>query len=206
MTMRENIPSIPDASETLEILNGSSFVQQAKAEKASRIAEQRKLAAQMCARTDDERLKHSRAKDKRHAEAMAAIEAAQKALDDARIAYGKTLAADSNLAHQLDARFDEATRVLLETSDPSIALFISEMMDAWADTRKMTRIGPEIRSRNVITGKVNVSIESNSVSVKDRLKAIRNAIQQAEEMKLDVDQSSVPERLQKLRNELPVVS
>ncbi|SIR06698.1 hypothetical protein SAMN05880590_11197 [Rhizobium sp. RU35A] len=205
MTKVEKFPDIPDAAETLSLLHGSSVVQAARAEKVKRIAEARKLAVEMRDRVDAIREKEFPEMDAALAKKFVAVQSAEKALHDAKVAYGEAFRRNMVRKNELDFAFNEHNRHLLETCDPSIDLFISEMRDALYDAHRMVRIGPEVIERHPVTGRTNRRWETNAPSVNARVSAIREAMDAAERMKLEADQSKVPERLQKIRNELPAV-
>jgi len=128
---------------------------------------------------------------------------AAKAIARAKLDAARDASMMASLAHGT-AR-DSIERELRRSAAPSIALFVSEMRDAWFAARSTTL---EVRShlvRNPITGKASEAIASNAASITARMIAIRAAINAAETMALEADQSNVDIRLEKLRQALPAI-
>jgi len=141
--------------------------------------------------------------DRKFSEATDKISAAEKALAAARLAQGHAWAERHTRKLGFEAAFDNATRTLVETCHPAIGVFLGEMRDEYDRTR---RIRVDDRSEVVInqnTGKKTRKSESNKDRIVARMAAIREAVAEAEEMRLLADQSGVPAALQKLKNELP---
>lgn len=205
MTKAQTFPNIPDAAETLSILQNSSVVRQAKAEKAQLIAEERKIAAQLREKLESQQEKEYLEMAAALDEQFKAVQAAEAALRDAKIAYGRLFGQQQGRKSNLDLQVNDLSAQLRRTCDPSISLFISDMLDELAYGLQQFRVSPEIVEQNSATGATRRRVESNAASVNARAKAIREAIDAAEQMKLEADQSKVPERLQEMRNGLPAV-
>ncbi|WP_165220362.1 hypothetical protein [Affinirhizobium pseudoryzae] len=205
MTKVETFPEVPGAAETLALLQGSSVVQKAKAEKALRLAEERKVAVQLRDKLDIQREKHFHQKTLDLKKQADVVQAAERALHDAKVAYGELFRKHMWVGQDLDHQFDELTRQLLQSYDPAIDLFTSDMRDELDKAHRSTRVSQEIVERHPVTGKISRRFESNFESVNQRIAAIRDAMDAAERMKLEADQSNISERLQLLRNELPAV-
>jgi len=79
------------------------------------------------------------------------------------------------------------------------------MQDAADVTRKTTIVRSAVRI-NPVTGQKTVTSESSYPAVKARLAAIREAIDEANGMQLDPDQSNMSVRFEALRQALPSAS
>ncbi len=124
------------------------------------------------------------------------------------LAQAKAAAAQHKLTVASFAYLAASDRLELElrrTASPAIALFVSEMRDAWHATRNKP---VETRShlvRNPITRQTSETIASNGASFTRRLTAIRAAMAAAEAMALEANQVDVEVRLEKLRQGLPAI-
>ncbi|HBF32095.1 hypothetical protein [Rhizobium sp.] len=205
MAKQNMFPTRPDQAETLAILQGSSFVQQAMQEKSARIAQERKLADQKRAEIDRLREKEYPALNEKLRRGLEEVQAAEKALEQAKRAYGDLFRSNLQRKMALDRAFDDETRLLLTSCDPSIDLFVSEMHDAIDEARRSVTISHEIIERHPVTGKITRRVESNASLVNARLQAIREAMDSANALKLEPDQSKIPQLLEALRQELPAV-
>ena len=97
-----------------------------------------------------------------------------------------------------------ATSSSTRRSHGAIATFRAEMLDEHDDARRSWRPAIETRRRNPVTGAIEVvSAGGNTQAVAARMKACVVARQIAEDLRLEADQSLIPTKLKKLRDELP---
>ncbi len=80
------------------------------------------------------------------------------------------------------------------------------MRDEWEKCFKQFAFHNATETVNRITGKKAAVTVNNRASVMARQTAIRDAQAEAEKMRMDPDQSTVPARLQELRHNLPAIA
>lgn len=138
-------------------------------------------------------------------EAVKACKAAEAALKAAgqRLVAIRTKRAGS--AYELQRERDRLEAALIGSADPAIDAFVREMWTQWELAQKTPARIIEETLRNPNTGRVVHTSRPDGITPFQRMTAIRTAIAAAEEMKLESDQSSVPARLDKLRQALPTV-
>lgn len=196
---------LTDDRAVLDVLRGSEFVQKATAARAAQVLNFRKAAAKKLAD-----LETSTAKlltDLRAAR-EAAIEEARAAEIRWREASNNAQRAQnalSSASHNFSSEQIRLENQLVETANPEITLFLSEMYEELEKALKSFAFHHHIETKNVITGSKTVITVNNKTSVLSRREAIREAIAAAEAMRLDPDQSAVSERLQELRQALPAI-
>ena len=100
---------------------------------------------------------------------------------------------------------DELEHQLRQGASPAIKLFISEMLDAHAATRRTPPATIQTGTRNLITGVMQDRVASNAPSVARRMRAILNASHEAEALALEPDQRNIEMKLEALRQALPAV-
>jgi hypothetical protein len=120
-----------------------------------------------------------------------------------RSALGKLLHDRGVASWQTDRRLTALENELRETADPAIDLFIEEIADLAGATRKAMPIldGREIIT-NMNTGAKKI-VSNPVITARKRLEKIAEARAAAEGLKLEPDQSGVPDRLAALRAEIP---
>ena len=85
-------------------------------------------------------------------------------------------------------------------------MFLSDMRDEFEKCFKRFAFHNSVETVNQITGRKEHVNANNKKSVMARQEAIRDAQAAAEGMRLEPDQSTVPARLQDLRNNLPAIA
>ncbi|MET3907102.1 hypothetical protein ABID59_001433 [Bradyrhizobium sp. S3.3.6] len=140
------------------------------------------------------------AREAAEAEAIAAERRWREACDRAQQA--RQAISTASFAH--DAALREAEAKLLSTAHPEIALFVSEMDDAHEACFRQFGYSNGSET-NRITGKRVDYTVNNAASIQARQHAIREAQERARQMRLEPDQTTVPARLQELRNGLPAI-
>ena len=136
--------------------------------------------------------------------AMVAVEAAEKALRDAKEKHRLAQAKHQKAKAASDARIKSLEKELIQTAPGEIDVFIQSLRDEIEEIRQK---GPTTRSEPtgdvfVESGKPVMKYFSNSRSVDRRMRAIREAIGIAEGFKRQV-LGDLDERLMQLRNDLP---
>jgi hypothetical protein len=142
------------------------------------------------------------ARDRANAAAIVAETEWRKACDVAQQAQ-RDLSSASHTHSTEQLRLEQQ---LIETASPEIALFLSDMRDEWEKCFKKFGFSNSVETVNKITGKKTDVTVNNRPSVMARQAAIRDAQAAAEAMRLEPDQSTVPARLQELRNNLPAIA
>jgi hypothetical protein len=188
----------------LDALRDSPQVRAALSERQTQIVADRKLLAARLAEVEaGVPARRYVALVKRHNEALEAARAAHAAFEEAShkvaLLQGERLAA----SFAISGERDEILTKLRSTADnDAIDAFTREMRDAMQNARKMVD-SRELSVTNKITGRSGVKIVTNGPAVAERLLAINEAIQSAEDFRLLPDQSAVPARLAALRAALP---
>lgn len=198
-----NLP--PSDAETLDFLKGSSFVAQAAREKELRTLNERKLAADIRSKAEAELVANFHANEKATAAAHKAVKDAEKALETARMSFGKLFRENMSKRIALQSKFDDASRALFETSNPAISLFKSELLEELNKTLSTKVTFTTISQTHPVTGAVSHQNNSNQKSIVKRSEAIRAAYDAADDLRLLPDQSSIPELLEKIRAALPKI-
>jgi hypothetical protein len=103
------------------------------------------------------------------------------------------------------ARRDELHRRLRETASPLIAAFVRDMWKESEKLRKQTVLEEGTRVRSPVTRKMIGIVRSNMAAIVLRSHAIRRAIEDAEALYLQPDQSDVAAKLGSLLRDLPDV-
>jgi hypothetical protein len=138
--------------------------------------------------------------------AFALLKERETALIAARHALNLANVQRSTASYRYTRERDAIEAELIESANPAIDAFVSEMRDAVDLTRKMIGYVERIE-RNEITGKGRHVVISNTEAIKARIAAINTAIERAQELRVtEADQSVVPAQLEKLRAGLPIVS
>jgi hypothetical protein len=188
----------------LDSLRASPAVTKAVAERtAAVIAERKKLRERLVEIEDGEPARRYLAAVKRH----------EAAVEEAKVAYDAFRAAEQRVAEiemeRVNASFsirqgrEEIITALHAGADTgSINEFVRWLRDELQQTRKSVEAS-EIVQQSRITGKKTTRYESNAEAVAARVLAINEAINEAEDLKLEADQSKVPERIAALREGLP---
>jgi hypothetical protein len=101
-------------------------------------------------------------------------------------------------------KLSEMETQLAETASPEIVPFIIDMWALWENCFKQFAFDHSIETTGLL-GSKNTITRNNKNSVQARQEAIRSAIDTAEAMRLEPDQSAVPARLQELRQNLPAI-
>jgi hypothetical protein len=190
----------------LEIVAGSAAVRKAIAEQDALVLERRKFLSSEISCLDRQASRDFPKMEAAVADALAAAREAEKALKDANHKLALAANAKTNASFNYGNMRDELERELRATSNPALTEFIAAMRDATQETRKGFRVEHEVVERNPITGAVKRTQASNAAEVNRRLAAIDEAMQAAQDMALDPDQSSVPNKLAKLKAGLPALS
>lgn len=134
-----------------------------------------------------------------------AVEKAELAFRDARTAHGALVAARIDASITLAARMDEIEAELRETADGQIGDFIAEMNALWDAARRTPSVQSMTPVINANTGKRTMVEGPVLVQPVDRMRAIREAIAEAEAIRLIPDQSAVATELDRIRMALPIV-
>ena len=128
----------------------------------------------------------------------------EKRLQDARAAAFATQNERGNLAMQANAERGAIDLELSDTASPLIAAFKHEMHRTLDAARKAIETISESRT-DFLTGRIESVSGSNSESVAERVRAIMGALDAADLLALDADQSKVAAKLDELRAALPSV-
>ncbi len=206
-----SIPKLPattpvTASETLRLLENSSVLREMREEAAAEVLARRKAQA-----AELHKLERDAVRDfpKLRASLDAAIgelRELEKSLEAARDKYRAAANRVSSVSFERSRARDHLEAQLRETAPPEIDQFIRWARDDWDATAKAASTSLETR-RQKVTGQRRLIGTSNAPSVRVRLEALRTAIAAAEELKLEaIESSSVADRLDKLRAELPPVA
>jgi hypothetical protein len=99
----------------------------------------------------------------------------------------------------------EAVAGALLGAEPRIAQWIGEMLTELEVTRRRFQYSEMHTTVNQVTGIKKRVVVNNAESVAKRARAIMEAIEAAEALKLEADQTVVPARLGELAAALPVV-
>jgi hypothetical protein len=190
----------------IDLLRGTRLLEDAAAEKSRHVTAFRKTAAEKLAKleagADASFPKLRTAREAAIAKATAAEIEWRKACDAAQQAQRDL----SSASHKFSTEQSKLEGQLIETASPEIAIFLSDMRDEWEKCFKQFAFHNSVETVNVIIGrKADVTV-NNRKSVMARQEAIRDAQAAAEAMRLEPDQSTVPARLQDLRNNLPAIA
>lgn len=188
----------------LDALRASPMVDKAIADRgAAVIAERRKLREQLAEVESGEPCRAYLGAVKRH---EAAIEAA-------KVAWASFQAAEQKVAEAETARVSASIAIREGRQEIMLALHASAnnaAIDAfihWArDEMQSTRKAAETRevvSRHRITGARTIKYESNTALITARVLALSEAINQAEDLRCEADQSTVPDHIAALKQGLP---
>jgi len=188
----------------LDALRGSDIVKKATAERATSVLALRTAAASKCAKLVADA-------DDRFPKMRAQLEVAIRDARAAEIAWRQKADRTYEIQSQLSAESSTFTikladmeRQLAETSCPEIVPFIADMWAMWEDCFKRFAFEHSVVATSFLGPKNNVT-RNNKKSVQARQSAIRSAIDAAEAMRLEPDQSTVPAQLQELRQNLPTI-
>jgi hypothetical protein len=195
-----------DDKSILDALRGSELVRKATAEKDTHVLAFRKTAAEKLAKIDAAAEvsfpKLRAAREAAIAKATAAEIEWPKACDVAQQAQRDL----SSASHTHSTELQKLETQLIETASPEIAIFLSDMRDEFEKCFKRFAFQNSTETVNAITGRKATVNSNNRASVMARQEAIRDAQAGAEAMRLEPDQSTVPARLQELRNNLPAIA
>lgn len=198
--------ALTDDKSILDALRGSDLVRKAAAERDTHVLKFRKTAADRLAKIEaDAEITFPKLRAAREATIAAAREAELKwraaltVAQQAQIELGSASHTFSTEQLKLEAQ-------LAETASPEIAIFITDMRDLWHDCLKKFAFHNHTETANRATGHKVVINSNNKASVVARQQAIDAAKDAAEAMRLEPDQSSVPARLQEIRNNLPAIT
>ena len=143
----------------------------------------------------------------RHAEAeklrAIAVASAKQAKEDAACyndCMARSAAASGTYQH-LRALHEGA---LVDSADPAIGAFLADMLDEIAATRRMFGYTVTLSDPNLAGRRVEKTT-NNGATVNARITAIRDAMAEAEALRLKADQAGVTARLKFLRDSLPKV-
>jgi hypothetical protein len=189
----------------IEALLVSPVAKEAEARHAKATAARRAALAQERAAIERVSGERFEAHYKAQAAAFEKCQTAELALMAAKAELGALIASRAAECYALDMAGAAAEAELRETADPAIARFIVEMRD---DLERVLRVQPALETtavRNVNTGQVAHLPTARRVKPAERATAIRQAIAQAEALKLEPDQGGVAAKLAALRDSLPVI-
>jgi hypothetical protein len=189
----------------LDALRGSDIVKKATAERDSSVLAFRKAAVAKLAKLKADA-------DGRFPKLRAEFEAARDDARAAEIAWRQKADRACEIQSKLSA--DSATFTndvakaeahLAETASPEILPFIADMWSLWEDAAKQIATREVAETSVRLLDRTKILQVSNRTSVLARREAIRDAIEAAENMRLEPDQSTVSARLQELRHNLPAI-
>jgi hypothetical protein len=193
-------------AKVVELLAKSPAVKKALAEDEAAVLEHRKHLSSEMARLDREAAKAFPKLEAAVADALATVKEADKALKAANVRLGQASTAKMNASFNYGNERDGVEHELRSSASPLLAEFISEMRDALQETRKAFYVEREHVSRNPITGRVKRTQASNVTEVNRRIEAINAAIEAAQRMQLDPQQTDVATKIAKLKAGLPTVT
>jgi hypothetical protein len=194
----------PSATKVLETIASTSIFKTAEKEIAARTAAERKKLSEALEQLDGVAGPDFQKWQIRLSAAIADYRAAEQKMHDAARTLNEMRGTATATLFSAQTQREQLAAKLRTTCHPAIAPFIAEMRDAWSAVEKLRAPAP-IVTRNEVTNAVTVSGISIGADVRRRIEAIRSAIEAAEAMKLDADQSKIPERLEKLKSGLPGV-
>jgi hypothetical protein len=189
----------------VELLRGSEFVKAAAvAQAAAQTLARRGLIAQI--RTLERDYEKRRPQlEAELAAAIAGVKQAEAALLAAQKRANAALGAKSTASYTYSAQRDRLEQQLRESAHPALASWVREMLDELDRTRKKFSY-IETRETHPITRLARRIVTNNAQSVAKRVAAIMAAIEEAERLKLELDdQTSIPEMLGALAAGLPLV-
>lgn len=193
-----------DDRSILDALRGSDLIRKATAERDTHVVAFRKTVAAKIAKMEAEA-------DGKYPKQQAELQLLIKESREAEIAYRRKADQAYEFQSKMSAGWsvhgNELARLeaqLAETASSEIVPFISEMLSMADDCFRQREVHQAVTVVNIL-GEKSSAERSNSSSVLARRAAIREAIEAAEKMRLEPDQSSVPERLQQLRQSLPAI-
>ncbi len=139
-----------------------------------------------------------------------AIAPAEKTFREAQVAYANAAAAldravvahevlKRDLAHQIEME----NQKLEQTADPAIEAAISELYDQFEALREVPLITREVKRETFLDGSCRVTLATNRDAIEKRRAAIRAAMDFAESLRREVDQSTVADRLAEVIAALP---
>jgi hypothetical protein len=194
-----------DRENIVSLIAETPLVREALAQKAAAQTLARKgiLAALKALERD-----HFRVLPQLEAAAEAAMEKLRQARQMLAIAEKEAAAAigaKATAGYAFTARHDQLTAQLRDGAEPRIAQWIGEMLTELETTRKRFQYSEIYPTLNQVTGIKKRVVVNNAESVAKRARAIMDAIEAAEALKLEADQTVVPARLGALAAALPVV-
>jgi hypothetical protein len=188
----------------MDALRGSDIVRKAAAERDTHVVGVRKTAVAKLEKMAAE-------VEGKFSKQQAELQQAIKESREAEIAYRRK----ADRAYELQSRSSaewslhgqEIARLetqLAETASAEIVPFIADMRTLWENCLKQYEVHHSVETVNIIGKKISVT-RNNESSVHARQEAIRDAIEAAEKMRLEPDQSTVAVRLEQLRQDLPSI-
>ena len=197
--------SLSLAERTLAAISSTAPVIAAlKQQSAEMTARRRSLVAQLTElerSTDDSFPKLDAAVAKAEAE----FKRLEKLLLAAQAAAMQAMSAKNSASFAYSNERDRLEGLLKAEADPAISGFRHDMIDELQLARK-TFVAMTQSVRHPVTGAVTERMVNNSASIAARVLAINNAIEEAETLRLEPDQTLVPGRLAALRAALPAVT
>lgn len=194
---------IPDAI-VLDALRRAPAVEKAVADRAAAIVAERKALVARLAEIEDgaparrylDAVKRTEKLAEEADKAHRAFEAAKLAFDQA---YAERVIASQTIATE---RTEVIAQLHAGADNTAIDAFVHWARIELTTTRKAIDAREQV-TENKITGARNFTVESNSALVAARVLSLNEAITEAEDLRLLPDQSSVPAKLQELRNRIP---
>ena len=174
----------------------SDFAKQTLAKRRTAVSEIKKITAEEIKVLPGLLQVRERAKD--------GVEAAQEAVQKAKEAYDRAHGAVLNVTVPATARRNEQEQILRGCYSEEIDKFKEEIDELLRLTRLKGLHTSEFYSRDIISWKKKPTIYSNRESVHQRIDYLRDAIAQAEQMKLEaLEPEKLTARLKEIRRKLP---
>lgn len=192
-------------NELLAALRDAPVVRKAVEDKSAAVANRRKELA-----ADLEKLERQAAKDyddqnSQIAAAQEAVRAVEQALQAARAKLSQANAARTTASFTYDRQRSEIETELVAGAHPAIATFIEWCRDEWHRAQRTPIVVESDVVKNKVTGRKVETRTTNHSTIVERIDALRAAITEAEDLRLQADQTSVPSQLDALRANLPVI-
>ncbi len=139
--------------------------------------------------------------------AVAAVRAAERALRDANAKLGAANVARASGAHARRAAIEALDAELAAGADhAAISAFRDELYRALAVAQRPgALVVVEDKRRNLLSGRATLRRATNHASVAARIGAIADAIGALAGLKLEADQSRLPDRFAEIRASLPAI-
>lgn len=135
--------------------------------------------------------------------AVAAQRSAEAALLKAKLAVDEAVRTRADASFAFDTERQAIERSLSAGASSAIDDFIREMHTVLCEKIPQPHLIDSRSEKHPITGRRSEYRETNKRAIEAFLAAAREAVAEAEDMRLEADQSTVPERLAALRETLP---